>query len=805
MQVGRPQRVPWLAVGLLSATALAYEILLTRLFSLLHWHHLVGMIISLALLGYGASGTFLALIQRHLQRHFRVLFIANALLFALASVVAFELARRLPLNPLELPWDARQMLYLVAVYSLAALPFFGVANCIGLALWRYRARNHQVYAVDLAGAGLGAIAIVLILHWLFPGTALALVAVLGGLAALIGAWELQLRGRPLLRLGASLVLLGGVVYATSEPQINGAEYKDLARSLSVAGAHKETEVADALGVISVVRNEQVPLRHAPGLSLAAGVFPTSQRALFIDGDGAGAITANPHPSPPPFLAALPSALPYQLLERPAVLVLGSGGGDAVLQALGGEARHVTAVEAHAPLAELLQDAYREFNGELFGNPRVELVNADPRAFVESTHTHFDLIQMDLLGGGGIGGLQAQDEAYEYTLEAFSAYLSRLSPNGLLSITRWLQLPPRESLRLVATAHLALQQAGVKNPARHLVLLRSWRTFTLLVSRQPLSAPAIAAVRGFSRRHGFDPVWFPGIRSDEINRYHRLEQAQFHEGVRALLGPRAQAFIDAYPFRIEPVSDDRPYFHRFSRASTVPDLLSLPAGSGFGQIDWGYGFLVATLLQAIALALLLIILPLFLARGRQAPRGMRWRTLGYFALLGMAFLFVEIAFIQRFRLFLGHPLYATAVVLAGFLVFAGVGSWLSRRRPGPLRRRLLAAVAVILVVSLNYLWLLPGLFAALMEWPVLLKAAVSLLLIAPLAVPMGMPFPLGLAQLDRQAAGLLPWAWGINGSFSVVSAVAASLIAMELGFSGLVIISVGLYALVPWIFRADEPG
>jgi len=795
--------VPWLSVALLSASALAYEILLTRLFSLAHWHHLVSMIISLALLGYGASGSFLSLLQHQLERHFRSLFLGNALLFALGTVAGFELARRLPLNPLALPWDGRQMLYLVAVYTLAAVPFFGAANCIGLALWRYRERNHQVYAVDLAGAGLGAIAIIGLLHWLYPGATLGLIAGVAALTVLLAAWELLLPRRRQVLLVLALLLAAPPLYLAVDWQVPGAPYKDLSRSLSVAGAEQETRVTDPLGVISVVRHTQVPLRHAPGLSLSAGVSPPPQRGLFIDGDAAGAITRFDGRTPPAFLAALPSALPYRLLEQPDVLVLGAGGGDSVLQALGGGARHVTAVTRHAPLARLLRETYRDFNGALFLGPRVQLVTAEPRAYAESTSQDFDLIQMNLVGGGGIGGLQSHDEAFDYTLEAFAAYLARLAPDGMLAITRWVQLPPRETLRLVATARQALAQAGARDPAEHLVLVRTWKTFTLLVSRSPLRGQAVAAVRAFAHDLGFDLVWHPRIKPDETNRYHRLAAPQFYTGVQAILGPQRDAFIAGYPFHIEPVSDDRPYFHRFSRASTVPELLTLPAGSGFGQIDWGYGFLIATLLQALLLAVLLIILPLALAHGHHAGALLRSRTLGYFALLGIGFLFVEIAFIQRFRLFLGDPLYATGVVLAGFLVFAGVGSWLSRLGSPRLRARLSAAVVAIVITSLAYLWLLPALFDALVHWPLYAKAAVSLLLIAPLAVPMGMPFPLGLAELGARDPALLPWAWGINGSFSVVSAVAAPLIAMEWGFSGLILVSVGLYAAVPWVFRGKR--
>jgi len=797
----KPQMpVPWIAVGLLSGTALAYELLLTRLFSLVHWHHLVGMIISLALLGYGASGSFLALIHRHLDRHFRALFLGNALLFTLGSVLCFEFARRLPLDPLALAWDARQSLYLAGVYCLAALPFFGVANCIGLALWRYRERSHQIYAVDLVGAALGAISIVILLFWLHPGSALGALGVLGAIGVLVGAWELRLNPRHTSPLILLLMLGGIAAWQTVDWDAPAAEYKPLTQSLAVSGARVDKQVSSPIGVITVVRNKEVPLRHAPGLSLGAGLLTPTQHALFIDGDPAGAITRFDGKSFPRYLEALPSALPYRLVVNPKVLVIDHKGGDSVLQALGQGAQKVTVTSLHAPLQYLLRKTYRSFNGGLFDRPDVEPVIADPRAYLATTQQRFDLIQLDLVGGGGIGGLQAQDEVYEYTVEAFRDYLERLKPEGRLALTRWIQVPPRESLRLVATARLALAQAGFSRPEQHLAMVRSWRTFTLLLSRSPLQATDAERIRAFCQKYGFDPVWFSGIRSEETNQRHILESPLYYEGVKALLAPGRETFVEAYPFRIEPVGDNRPYFHRYSRVSSVPQLLTMRSGTGFGQFDWGYGFLAATLVQALLAAFVLIILPLLFRRGTLTPDGMRWQTFTYFAILGIAFLFIEIAFIQRFRLFLGNPLHATSVVLAGFLLFAGVGSWLSHTRLGRLQPRLGWCVAVIGLFSLAYLWMLPGLFDALIVWPLTLKTLVCLLLIAPLAIPMGMPFPLGLSELNARAPGLLPWAWGINGSFSVVSAVAASLLAMEIGFSGLILLAVGLYATLPWVFQ-----
>ena len=235
------------------------------------------------------------------------------------------------------------------------------------------------------------------------------------------------------------------------------------------------------------------------------------------------------------------------------------------------------------------------------------------------------------------------------------------------------------------------------------------------------------------------------------------------------------------------------------------------------VDWGYLILAATLVQAVGLSLVLILLPLWLGRGRARPAPARWRVFGYFLAIGLAFLFVEIASIQRFLLFLSQPLYAVAVVLGAFLVFAGLGSGAVPRlaerlsalggTDGSRMYRLLArrdaleiAVAAIAILALLYVMLLPPLFPALMGLGDPLKVALSLLLITPLAFWMGMPFPLALARVADAMPELVPWAWGINGCASVLSAVLAVLLAINLGFTAVVAIAVGLYLLAALLLR-----
>jgi len=339
------------------------------------------------------------------------------------------------------------------------------------------------------------------------------------------------------------------------------------------------------------------------------------------------------------------------------------------------------------------------------------------------------------------------------------------------------------------------------------LIRSWSTATLLVKNGAFSPGEITALREFCRSRSFDVAYYPGVQPTEVNRYNILERPEFHDGALALLGPERDAFLERYKFNVAPATDDRPYFFQFFKWRTLPELLALKQRGGLPLLEWGYPVVAATLIQAALASVVLILLPLWAARGRSdtgdAPAWSRARVVGYFAAIGFAFMFVEIAFIQKFVLFLAHPLYAVAVVLCAFLTFAGLGSRASRRfsatRPSSARAVAWIAVAIGLL-AVSYTLILPGLFRPLMSLPDAAKIPLSIALVAPLAFAMGMPFPLGLASLARHSRALVPWAWGINASISVVAAILATLLAIHLGFRVLVVLAVVLYAAAAVAYR-----
>src|SRR6266498_1669841 len=519
----------FLAIALLSAGALAYEVLLTRLFSIVQWHHYAYMVISIALLGYGASGALLAVVGDRLRRHLGAAFAAGAALFAVSAVTSFAVAERLPFNPLAVIWEPRQLLFLFILYALFALPFFGAATCIGLALTAFPERIGRIYRYDLIGAAAGAIGLMLALFVLFPDTALRLVALLGLLAAALG---ISLRESGTIRKGRAAACSAAAIAAcaalpSSWTALHLSEYKGLSQALLVPGAMVLAEDSSPLGLLTVVSSPTIPLRHVPGLSLYNTTEPPAQLGVFTDGDGLTAITAfDGRREPLNYLDSTPSALPYHLLEKREVLILGAGGGTDILLALPHDAPTIDAVEI---------------------NPQ---------------------------------------------------------------------------------------------------LVRSWNTTTLLVKNGQLTGQDVAKIRRFADERAFDLAFLPGMAREEANRFNILDQPYFFDGAVALLGPERDQFLRDYKFDIAPTTDDRPYFFDFFKWRALPELLERRALGGVALLDWGYLVLAATLVQAAALALVLILAPLLSLGGdRREPAAAglaKWRVGLYFLAIGFAFLFIEIA-------------------------------------------------------------------------------------------------------------------------------------------------------------------
>lgn len=796
------RRPPLVSLALASAAGLGAQVLLLRLFANIQWHHFAYMVVSLALLGYGTSGSLLSVGRGFFRGRLRAAYLACLALFALGLVPAFLLAQGLAFSPEELLWRPVVAWRLAAIYLLLALPFLFVGAATGLAFMGWGSASGRVYAADLAGAAAGAAGVTGLLWILSPIHALAAVSLLAAVAVPVGARETGRGGlRAMTAVPVVAILLVGLE-AAGWLVLEPSPYKDLSQALAVAGARVEARRSGPHGVVTVVANEVVPARRAPGLGIAARTTIPPQRTVFVDGDEAAVITAaNDGTGEPGFLADLPSALPYYLSDPGRVLVLEAGGGLLVLQALRLGAHSITAVESNAEIVGLMRGPYRVFSGALYARPGVEVRETHPRAFLGSATGSWDLIQLPPPGSlaSGAGGLFALGEDYLRTREAIALMLDRLAPDGVLAVHAWLGLPPRDSLRLVATVADVLAEREPGGFADRVLALRSWQLATVLVRNGRFTDRDVERMLEFASGRGFDPVWYAGMPREQANRVNRLAEPWLYDAMAAFAAGRGEAFFEDYKFNVRPVDDDAPFFHDFLSPGTLPEILPLLKTGGMALLEAGLVLLLAALVQAVMLGGLLILLPLAAGDSRTAlaGSGLTRRVALYYAVIGFAFMFIELTALHRFALYLERPVYAAAVVLAAFLAFAGAGSALAGRIAMSARGPAFSAragLAGILVTGAVWLLLLQPLLALTMAWPMPAKLALALAAIAPLAFAMGQMFPAGLHALTREAPDLVPWAWAVNGCASVVGAVLATVLAIAWGYALTLLAALFLYAL-----------
>lgn len=805
------ERRAFLAVALISGASLGYELLLLRFFSTMYWDHFAHLIISMALLGFGASGSLLAVFQQRLIPRFHRSFSLCALLFALTLLTAASLAGRLGFNPPEVIWNAGQLARLAAVFLLATVPFLCAGLCIGLTMrWKTEAVA-RIYQADLSGAACGALLIVALLCILTPQAGVRVLALAGPAAAvLVGGGTRARRGR----FALAVVVLSIVLWPAHWLAPVMSPFKELSQALQVPGVRIAQQTHTPTGGFTALTTTTIPFRSAPGLSMLSPVSPPEQVALFHDGHSAGMIhRGTDGPAAMEFMRWTPMALPYVLLDSPRVLILGAGGGGDVWHALIEKAVQVDAVEPHRELTNFVVAPFHTFSGGIYERDHVRLFQSDARGFLAAATTPYDLIQLSPFGTAvpATAGGHALNAQYLYTVEGMHLALSRLSEHGLLTITLALDLPPRSAVKLMTTIAEALQQAGIIEPSRHVAVIRSWNTVTIAATPSPLSSVQLDEVRTFCRSRAYDLVWLPGITSAEVNRINVLDRPFFYEAALKIWQGRPHQ--PASPFNLTPATDDRPWFNHFFRWHSFGTLWAQRAAGSAAMLEWEYLLLWMSLVVALCVSLVMIVWPL-----RPVYQAQRLQKHGtapylaralYFAALGLAFFFLEIAFMQQFLLFLSHPMIAMAVIVPSFLFFAGCGSgcteYVAKRVAASslawIRDRpVLLAVCPLVFVSAVYLWLLPLLFRIGSIWPDTLRILTSILLIGGLAFWMGMPFPLGLKRLGNTTPDFVPLAWGVNGLFSVISAIAATILALHAGFRVVIIAALGLYLLAAAIER-----
>lgn len=767
------------SIGLLSLSMIAYQLSLMQYLSIVQWYHFAYMIIGIALLGFGAAGTFIAIFREHLLRRLSLYLPVFMLLSGVFMPFSIWLSSQsfARFDTYLLFVEQREVWRLLFFELLFFIPFFFSALAIGLTFVKYTSGIGRLYFSNLAGSGLGGLAAIL-LFWTATPTQIPFITALLSLLAALLILPLRWKGIWAGSIGLALLFL---YFTFSSPlSLPLSQYKSLSRTLDLPETTIEKEVNSPYGWVQSVSSPY--LRYAPGLSLGfTGEVPVID-AVFSNGEWAGAILQSAEDSR--ILDYTTSAISWKLTSPEKVLILNAGTGIRTRYAVLQGAARIDHVESHTVVSEI---ATRKMN--LRTEEPVNLYSQDSRSFLAQTEEKYDLISFPALGAfGGTAGLQAVQEEYLLTKNAFSAAFERLQEDGLLEISVWMDYPYRNPLKVAATLTEVLAEKGISDPKENLIAVRSWNTISFLLKKTPFTPSEVQLVRKFCERLNFDPLLLPGITQEERSRYNVLEDESLFRLTDSLISQDREKVYEDYDFHLRPATDDKPYFSQFLRLKSFPHLQQLFGEQSASFFELGYLIVGVTFLQSLLLAVGLIILPLLWLKGHLKNKT---RTFLYFSGLGVGYMFVEIVLIQRFILYLGHPVYSVAAVISGMLLLSGLGSWFSSRFKLTLKGigRLVLLISFLLLL---YILSLPWLLESSMGLPLWMKTIFSLVLIGIPAFFMGMPFPLGLHHLSMDNEAGVPWAWGVNGCLSVVSASLATILAIETGFSILLLLGAAAY-------------
>ncbi len=763
----------YLGIFFTSISVLSFQVALTRMFSLTFWYHFAFLIISTALLGIGFSGVVLSIVRPKKPESQKAALVVFSFLFSASVIVSVYEVNRIPLEPSLLEKVPEQFWYLMEYYLLLAMPFFFSGLTIATAMSSYSQKTNRLYFSDLAGAGLGClIALAVIPMWGAVGTAF-FVSALGLVAS--SMFSLRFKGK--VRFIVSGILLS------------------LSIALLITAPNSEKLIPIRISQTKRVEKHRAKVIYEEWNNFSKVVVFDRGWSLGIYADFACFTPIyrwngkNPRAMHRIWQA---HQVAFDALNRKnaTVCVIGSGGGREIIMSLANYATNIYGVEFNPTIVKLLYGRFKKYSGNIVEQRGVKVVEAEGRHFIKSSSRLYDLIIMNntLTQTAAQAGAFALAEDYIFTVEGFIDYLKHLTKGGILYISR----PAGDGIRLFSIARKAFEEMGLT--------LKDFRNSTIIgyapsrysreyiiVKKGGMTIEDVRRITASMKRYGNIPLYAPYRKNRGL--YRMLARAVDPEYVYELSDTEIRPSTDDWPFFSQRAKLDRP----FSRGLRIV----------MQRLPQAMMILVSTLKQTVILTAVLILLPLiFFKRSGFLQVKNKIGFVIYFLSLGLAYMFIEISLMQKFTLFLGHPIYALSVVLFLLLVSSGIGSfWAERFKDNPPKGVSLAVKGIAVMLLANQ-FIAPLIFHELIGMPFFVRFLLTAILIAPLGFFMGMPFPLGLQWLSQNAEDSIPWAWGINGSASVVGSVLAVVVAMMKGFTLVALSAFILYflAVVLFMFR-----
>lgn len=771
----------------ISLATLLFETSLIRIFSVTLFSPFAFMIVSSALFGFGLGGVYLSLFplietKDHPRFEKRLALLATG--FSVSTLISLITILKIPFQISDVTTDPGQLLILIFHYIILILPFFFAGTVISMLLSYVSEKINTLYFYDLVGAGVGAILVIPLLPVLGgPG-----LVVLTSLIGLLSAIFFSVRGTKVRYVLYAVMFALLVILVKNVDQLEVQAY-ETKREFSEDLRQKKV-IFSKWNAISRIDVSEQRDKNRWKIFIDGGTYVTVMIPFDGNFDGLQSLERKSW------------SLPYLLKSHPEILIIGSGGGREVLAALSHGPQLITAVELDPIIVDLVRGKFNQQIGGIFNNPRVHLIHDEGRSYIQRTQKKFDIIQQVNNNSpvAMASGALNLSETYLLTVEAFHDYLDHLTSGGILAINR------SGSVKLTALARRVFDERGIQDGKDRIVALQGDESSDdelFLLKNEPFTTEELSNVRSFAEQEQLQILYTPEMTNPR-NLFYQILTATYPDRL-----------YDSIALNLFPPTDDQPFFNHMRKwsefgleANEIPRELQnlVHVKTAHLPFDGSDLVLFVLLAEAALLSALFIFLPLYLFKRRGLQVQGKVQILGYFAALGLGFILVEISLMQRFVLFLGYPIYAITTILFTMLVSAGVGSFLSNRFRIAPQRHLIKIITSLGGLLIGYLFLLPYVFELFLDDTFVVRYLVSIVLLAPLGVLMGMPFPLGIRILDQLSPQLIPWAWGINGYTTVVGSVLSVILAMTLGFNDVLLIAAAIYLFgLMMILMVKSPG
>jgi len=800
----------FIGLFLICLSTLAFELLQTRILSVIYFHHVVYLTVTIALMGFGISGAFASIYSKKLLSNtskYLTLFSGLFSVSIILSIIIISYSVNLFIGQVTIK-------KLIFSYTILIIPFIFSGLVICLLLMSRSKLIHRLYFTDLVASGMGTALFIALIGQIGGEGFVFFLAIMSALAALSFSMlkKENKRTQIIIILYIFLTFIGWSTSKKSIINIKPEDYKWMAQ------IYDEIFHPDAkLERIKWTPISRIEILSDPTSHLAVYLkesSPDSYRMMTVDGDSHTLIHSkrNIHLINNKIKENNDNHLTnvvYRLKNNPEVLVIGVGGGVDIISALSYKAKNVIGLELNPAIYNFTKNVYKDFHGDFFNKQNITLINDEGRSYLRRCSKEFDIIQISAIDTFAAlsSGAYVLSENYLYTVEAFKDYINHLKNNGILSIYRWFfKEKPRETLRLSSLGIEAYRELNILNPEKHVAIIGGPGWASSLFKKSEFTIDEIKIIEDYTKRFNWTVLFFPKIlppikqKIHENTYYKKIPDRKllndskiFNELFQSYKENKLKEFYNNYSYKVNPVYDDRPFFfeyNKFNKKNSSPKkgYIELLRGNISNFV------LYVLLIEILVITGVLIIWPLW----RHYKEGLRvkrkYSIITYFSALGIGFMFIEISLMQKFVLFLGHPIYSISVVLTSMLIFSGIGSYVAGKFPLKFVTTILISILAISIIGIINLFSLPKIFNIFLKYTVSYRILISILILAPLSFFMGMPFPSGLRVVDQVSKKLIPWAWGINGASSVLSSVVAIILALNFGFSFVLFLAIMIYAI-----------